>query len=434
MKLNRLTTLVALTIAGAACSAAPQTTDNVGTEADSLEAMGGQSSGSSSSAHVLVALRQTNLIRSPEAPAARLTDELHRNAWGAGFTANGLYWTAANATGKGLAYSGVGPAGATPSRAREVNMTRASGEKGNARPTGQYEVLTPTGTQSTTVFKGDSVGWVTEDGEIFGLLRSNTEPVTDAELRVDNSADGASYKGVAIVEASKEQLRAGEARLYAADFANAKIDIFDQDYQQLSCDGFSIRDVENGYAPFNVMIDKDIVYVAFARQQACEDDPTSGHGGSGGGSRACQPEEVHAPGAGLINAYDLQGNLLAELVRPGGQLNAPWGMQVTTRKVGEIPAGSLLVGNFGDGTIHVYEIKQGSKLKSQARHLGVVGDANKLPARKALVIPQLWDLVMVDPDITQGGIQKSGIFFASGPNDETAGLSGRLDMPTRSDP
>src|SRR6185369_11116057 len=104
MKLNRLTTLVALTIAGAACSAAPQTTTDVGTEAESLEAMGGSSS---SSAHVLVALRQTNLIASPDAPPARLTDELHRNAWGAGFTANGLYWTAANATGKGLAYSGV---------------------------------------------------------------------------------------------------------------------------------------------------------------------------------------------------------------------------------------------------------------------------------------------------------------------------------------
>ena len=71
----------------------------------------------------------------------------------------------------------------------------------------------------------------------------------------------------------------------------------------------------------------------------------------------------------------------------------------------------LLVGNFGDGTIHAYSPRHG-------RFLGTVTDTRG----RAIKIDHLWALLT--GDAVAGGPRS--IWFSSGPDDEQHGLVGIL--------
>ena len=55
--------------------------------------------------------------------------------------------------------------------------------------------------------------------------------------------------------------------------------------------------------------------------------------------------------------FDPSGHLLRRLVSRG-LLNAPWGLAVAPAGFGRL-GGSILVGNFGDGTINAYDPTSG---------------------------------------------------------------------------
>ena len=72
----------------------------------------------------------------------------------------------------------------------------------------------------------------------------------------------------------------------------------------------------------------------------------------------------------------------------------------------------LLVGNFGDGTIHAYDPTTGALL-------GTVGDKNGAP----LVIDGLWALQFGHGLFNQA---TNSLFFTSGPDGEAHGLYGSI--------
>lgn len=98
----------------------------------------------------------------------------------------------------------------------------------------------------------------------------------------------------------------------------------------------------------------------------------------------------------------------------GGQLwqlaQALTGLETAPKGFGKF-SGDLLVGNFGDGRINVFDLKTG-------RFEGTVEDRNGQP----IVIPGLWGL--------QRGTKQSGgkdsVWFAAGIEDEEHGLLGTL--------
>jgi uncharacterized protein (TIGR03118 family) len=100
---------------------------------------------------------------------------------------------------------------------------------------------------------------------------------------------------------------------------------------------FTDRDLPPGYAPFNVAVIDGNLYVSFAKRNPTGpgDDPGLGHG--------------------FVDKFDLQGNLL-DRVASRGTLDSPWGMAIAPDSFGKL-AGDLLVGNFGDGTINVFDQK-----------------------------------------------------------------------------
>jgi uncharacterized protein (TIGR03118 family) len=114
-----------------------------------------------------------------------------------------------------------------------------------------------------------------------------------------------------------------------------------------------------------------------------------------------------------VDAYDLEGNLLARVAQHG-QLNAPWGLALAPATFGRY-GGDLLVGNFGNGEINAYE-----ETDAGFEHRGTLrdsADGNKL------AIDGLWAL-----EFGNAGSNGSPdtLFFTAGPADESHGLFGTI--------
>ncbi|MBV9991843.1 MAG: TIGR03118 family protein [Alphaproteobacteria bacterium] len=216
----------------------------------------------------------------------------------------------------------------------------------------------------------------TEGGQIMGM-NSDVDP-QNAVVGYDGSAGGASFKGLGFLSERRE--------LLAADFKNGVVDRIDNNFALENT--FTDPNLPAGYAPFNVRVLRGKVLVAFAKQ------------GDGG-------DEQKGAGFGFIDVFDHTGNMLQRLVDVGGALNAPWGMTEAPPAFGSF-AGALLVGNFGDGKINVYDMTSGAQL-------GTLSGSDGNP----LVIDGLWGL-MSGP--------AGEVTFAAGPNDESNGLLGTIEV------
>jgi hypothetical protein len=105
-----------------------------------------------------------------------------------------------------------------------------------------------------------------------------------AGILADRSAAGAVYKGLATAT------RSGGPLLYATDFANARVDVFDGNMNLLSLPGaFTDANIPAGFAPFNIQNLGGSLYVSYAKQDAKHHDDVAG------------------PGNGYVDVYDLNG-------------------------------------------------------------------------------------------------------------------------------
>jgi uncharacterized protein (TIGR03118 family) len=306
------------------------------------------------------------------------TDPTLINAWGLAFNPMGVAWVSANGTGVSEIYDVNGnhllPPVTIPGPAVQTPDPPST-------PTGQAF------NGNANSFLGDAFIFVTEDGTISGWQSSDS---ADAMMRVDNSAGAAVYKGVAIGSATN-----GDARLYAANFHNASVDVFDGNYQPVS-GGFVDLQLPAGFAPFNVAVVQGGVLVAYALQDADKEDDTAGVGN------------------GFVDMYDGDGNLLGRLLS-GGVLNSPWGMTLSPSSFGAAP-NALIIGNFGDGLIHFYNFDSANH---QATLDGTINDTSD----NAIVIDGLWAL-QFGPGT--GNFATDVLYFTAGPDQETHGEFGSL--------
>jgi len=261
----------------------------------------------------------------------------------------------------------------------------------------------------TGIVHSDSGGFVVSDGTTSGpavflfALENGTitgwnpnvgppAPLQQAFVGVNRSDVGADYKGLAIA-----QTGAG-TRLYATDFHNGRIDVFDESFNLVSTSGFVDPKLPRGYAPFGIQALAGRIFVSYAKQDADAADEVAGNG------------------LGAVNVFDTDGNLIAQ-VGIHGQLNAPWGMAIAPAGFGPA-SGKLLVGNFGDGSILVYSMTDDMKKFTPG---GVLRDAS----HKQIQIDGLWGI-----GFGNGGAAGSpnALYFAAGPADETHGSFGRVTI------
>jgi uncharacterized protein (TIGR03118 family) len=322
----------------------------------------------------------TNLVSDGTIPAAH-TDANLVNAWGLTASGSSPWWVANNATGTSTLYDGNGVAqfGTTP---LVVSVPNA--------PTGAVA----NSTSDFVVSSGASSGparfiFATEDGTIRGWNPGVPPPPlsTQTELAVDNSAAGSVYKGLAIGSAN------GSNFLYANDFVNGKIDVFDKNFQPVDMP-FVDPGLPAGYGPFGIQNIGGHLFVTYARQ-------------SGGN------DEVAGQSLGFVDEFATDGTFQAR-VATRGQLNAPWGLAMAPSNFGRF-SGDLLVGNFGDGTINAYAQQEDGTWA----HRGQLRTAD----RKPVTIDGLWGLGFGNG---AGSGATNALYFTAGPDEESQGLFGRI--------
>ena len=232
--------------------------------------------------------------------------------------------------------------------------------------------------------------FASEDGTISAWSSSVPPPgpSSTAFVVVDESVMSANYKGLAIAN----------GRLYAADFHNARVDVYDDQFQHVVLPaGFPAPSGSAGYAPFGIQAIGAEIFVAWALV-----NPITG-------------DEVAGPGNGFVEVYDLDGNPVAE-VAAHGALDAPWGIAGAPTDFGDRGA-ALLVGNFGDGRILRYE-----RTANTFTFTGALEDAS----RQAIEIGGLWGIAFGAGPLSQTG-PTNALFFAAGPGGEDHGSFGRID-------
>src|SRR6516164_8211836 len=193
---------------------------------------------------------QKNLVSDLPGVAAN-TDTNLVNPWGIAFNSSGPFWISDNHSGLSTLYDGSGHL-----QSLVVNIPS---------PTGFNPLGAPTGIifNSTTNFLVASNApahfiFATEDGTIIGW---NTG--TNAVLKMDNSSSNSVYKGLAIATTGSG------THLYATDFHNGKIDVFDTNFNAVSLTGtFTDPSIPAGFAPFGVENINGQLYVTYAMQDA----------------------------------------------------------------------------------------------------------------------------------------------------------------------
>jgi len=318
----------------------------------------------------------TNLVTDDQAAhSAVLTDPNLVNAWGISRTGTSPFWVSDNGTGVATLYR-VNPITGVPSIAPLIVSIPGLGNL-----TGQVAA----GVAGS--FNGDAFLFVSEDGTVSGWRGALG---TLAETLVIGSPDNV-YKGSAF------QNILGNGYLYAANFHTGKIDVYKGNGAAPNLAGnFVDPGIPAGYAPFNVQDIGDKIYVTYALQNAAGD------------------EDVSGPGHGFVSVFDNQGNFISR-VGSQGTLDSPWGLALAPASFGAY-AGDLLVGNFGDGTINVFDLATNSFLAQL-----VASDGNPL------VIDGLWGLI---PGSGAGnGGSSQAIYFSAGPDGESHGLFGVILVP-----
>jgi uncharacterized protein (TIGR03118 family) len=353
----------------------------------------------------------TNLVSDIAALGGGVVDSNLKNAWGVAFTpAASPFWIADNANGKSTLYDGDGtivPLVVTI----PCPPTAGAGSSCPAFAAPNGLVWNPT-TSTTTGFLVPLTGKVasfifdTEDGTISAWTGGLTPP-DNAVLAVNNSVTpnptlGAVYKGLAVgvnvngvaidggtdfVLLFATNFRAGTVEAYAPAPAGSTTGFY---VPVTTHGGFQDPNIPKGYAPFGIQNINGALFVTYAKQNGPRHDDVAG------------------PGNGFVDVFDTDGHLLRRFASRG-TLNSPWGVAPASFAFGRF-SGKILVGNFGDGKINVFESD------------GTFVDQLRDTDGKTISIDGLWTL-------TLGGGAKSSsdtLYFTAGPNGQTDGLFGTV--------
>jgi uncharacterized protein (TIGR03118 family) len=381
MKRQLLYVSTASAIAGLGCSLSVDV--NSHQNESSSESGGGGESGAQESR----AFEVHNLV-SDQADMADHMDSNLVNPWGLAFGPDTFFWVANNKTSTATLYDGDGNIQSDlvggpirlpqpPTLMPEADAAEAGGPTGQVfNGFGGFEVAP--GISAQFLFATDSGLLLAWSGEL------DPQKVT---IAVDDSAEGASYTGLAIADSGDG------AMLYLANFAKGTVDVYDDAFAdvELADGAFVDPDLPDHFAPFNVQVIEKYVYVTYAMR----DD---------------EGEEVRGQRLGAVTQYGLDGHLVTRIALDG-TLDAPWGVAMAPKEFGPF-GGALLVGNFGDGRITAYNV-------TSHRSLGQLMD----DMGKPVAIEGLWALAFGNDRMAGDA---DDLYFTAGPGDETHGVFGEI--------
>ena len=331
------------------------------------------------------AFNVTNILSDGAVPATTV-DANFINPWGVSASPN--WWISAAGSGYNyvvpvagtVSFKVIVPLGATP--------TLNGLPSGAVTAAGSTGLLLPNGTAPSFLFS-------TLDGTISGWNGKLGTNGAISQIVINNSGSGASYAGLALLNTGSASF------LLAPNFTTGAVEVYDSSYKAAKLAGsFSDPNLPANYAPFSVHILGTQVFVAYAQR-----------------TTATPFRSVVAPGAGILDVFDTAGNLVSRAVT-GGNLNAPWGVAIAPASFG-IYSNDLLVGNFGDGKINVYDPKTFS-------YIGQLMDSTG----KSLSYASLWELLPGGTKVTGTASVSAGdvstVYFTAGLTNEAHGLFGAI--------
>jgi len=314
---------------------------------------------------------QVNLVGDNTTHSPLNTDANLVNGWGILFSPSGTARVTSEGKGMNTIYNYDGKPIATG-----ISIPSA-GVSGTGHPSGQVynptsDFKLPNGNPAEFIF-------ATTDGTISGWNQGNS-----AIKKVEHSSS--SYLGITLMPDGSDWF------LYVANFAQNKIDVYDKNWNSVN-KPFTDPDLPAGYSPFNIEAVSDgKLYVTYAKKNALG-----------------KPEV--GSGNGYINVFRPDGTLLKRFASKG-KLNAPWG--ITKAPAGfwgewSQISGLILVGNYGDGHINVFD--------ENGNSIGQLSTKGKPVEIDGL-------LGITFPPIT--GLNRYYMYFASGPNNGSDGLVGYI--------
>ena len=337
----------------------------------------------------------TSLVANVAGTSALTVDAHLVNPWGIAFAPNAPVWVANNGSSTSTLYDGSG----NPQPAASPLVVDFAANAGHAfAPTG---IVANTSTGFVVSSAGKSAAasfiYVGEGGTIAGWS-STVNPA--AAITVYTDTGGAEYTGATLASSG------GQDYLYAADFHNNKIDVFNSAFakQAPTASSFAFADptLPAGYAPFGIQAIANgsggatQIYVAYAQQKA--------------------PDNSFATlgaGLGLVDVFDANGTLVTHLIAAGAALNAPWGIALAPADFGPL-SNDLLIGNLGDGKINAFNAATG-------KLVGPISDSHSDP----IAVPGLWGIAFGNDSVSQ---PHNTLFFAAGTNEGSDGEYGRIDV------
>lgn len=344
------------------------------------------SSGHNQHHHGDLKLNQVNLA-SDIPGMAPLTDPDLKNPWGISLSPTSPLWVSNQGTNSSTLFT-LSPGSSTVTKVPTVRVTMGgsvAGPTGQVANTGSGFVLSNGTNSAPAAFIFDTLdGHIEAWNPKIDPLMGNTENKA--------TVPGASYTGLALASTTHGD------ELFAANFGQGKVDVFDSAFNQVTTTPWQFRDARlpRGFKPFNMQALNGNVFVTFDKA-----DPRTGR-------------EAVGNGLGVVDEFSTDGHLIARIAS-GGALNAPWGLAIAPASWGPA-AGSLLIGNFGDGRINIIA-KHGDHF---AHHItGHVVDSS---TDKPFTEPGLWGLLL--GTATNGGTD--ALWFTSGLNHEQDGLLGVL--------
>jgi uncharacterized protein (TIGR03118 family) len=341
---------------------------------------------------------QTNLVANASGTAA-VTDPKLINPWGLSRGSGTPWWVANSGMGVITVYNGAGA-----KQGLEVTIPAAvPNQKGT--PTGMIfngsttDFLISAGQPATFLFAtldGTIAVWNPNAGLASGAMPPSTQAVTMVK-----TTDGSTFTGLTSAVVN------GKRYLFAANFTNERVDVYDSTFQlvKLPDGSFVDNQLPAGFAPFNVQAIGDDIVVTYALHQQ--------------GS----PVETDGPGLGYVDVYSGAGQLVLRLEH-GAWLNAPWGVALAPLDFGQF-SHHLLIANFaGGGTtdasgwIAAYDLTTG-QFKGQLED----------PSGNPIAINGIWAISPGNAspnNYDPVGAPAAELYFTAGPNKGAGGLVGYL--------
>ncbi|MCW3126963.1 MAG: hypothetical protein JWO03_2621 [Bacteroidetes bacterium] len=307
--------------------------------------------------------QQVNLVADTAGYSGARIDANLKNAWGIAIGPTGIFWISANHTALTTVYDRTG-----------TQILPAVSLNAGGAPTGVIY-------NSTGSFIGSKFIYAGEDGIISAWTSG-----TATAIVADRSSASAVYKGITIASDG------GANFLYAADFKNGHVDVFDQSFTYVTTKPFADPSIPAGFAPFNIQNIGGKLYVTYAKQKGPDNE-----------------DDEKGAGNGYVNIFNPDGTLVKRFASQG-TLNSPWGLTQVSSGFGQ-NSNDILVGNFGDGRINIYD--------ANGSYQGQLMDGGT-----PITIDGLWALQFPQNGVPAG--DQNQLFFTAGPGDEEHGLFGYI--------